>query len=213
MRNLSSRYQAQPGLDPWGPIHNTSIFAVWNGKTCFLKEISDEFPNAVAFWIDSGSIRESIYHKKPFPDERRLDQLFLHGTDGRMVYAFFRDGHPKRKYPVRMYRDGYAIGGFSGGDHRTIQTFFRMFWRVHNYFVDKGEFVGCEQCVLNTVFVYSEPSWIQPNYLTRSHCNPWFATFSSYGDTALCFDEPPPLFNSTRYIRGEPLRRDRVDFA
>jgi hypothetical protein len=211
VRNLSSKYEAQLPIDGWRSVHNANLFAVWNGRTCLLKEVSDEFPTAVTFWIDSGSLREPIYRGMSFPDNNRLKQLFPRGTDGKMVYAFFHGARPKRIYPVRAYHDVYAIGGFYGGDHRAIKTFFRVFWKMHLHFLEKGDFVGCDQSILNAIVVYSGPFWIQPNYLAR-RCNRWFATFSFYGNTKLCFDTPPPLYNSTKYVRGQQLRWDPLSF-
>jgi hypothetical protein len=211
VRNLSSKYQEQSQLDPDGGAHHPDLFAIWNSKNCLLKEVSDEFPTAVAFWIDSGSMREKIYHGLHFPNRERLNQLFARSTGGRMIYAFWRPGMLERRYPVRMYRNVHAIGGFFGGDHRAIQTFYRRFWRVHNYFMERGDYIGDDQHIINTILVYSEPSWIQPNYLAWK-CDTWFASFSFYSNTKLCFRQPAVFSDSATYVTGEPLQWDPLFF-
>jgi hypothetical protein len=211
MRHLKTVYEAQVKIDPEATIHKPELYAIWNGKCCLTKEVSDEFWGAVVFWIDSGSMREDIYRRIRFPNTERLNQLFPTGTNGKMVFAFGERSLAERMYPIHIFRRDYVIGTFFGGDYKAIHWFYTVFWKVHDYFLGKGEFVGKEQNLMAVILVFASPTWIQPNYLARG-CDPWFSTFSFYSNTTLCFSSPPSLENSTMYITGDSVRRTELSF-
>jgi hypothetical protein len=192
LKDLRADYTRQHALDPEkGVGHSPDLYAIWNGKICLIREVSKEFPSAIVFWIDAGSLRERLYVGRPFPSQSRLEAVFPFGAEGRMVFTMWRRYKLGRSYQGCLVRRDVAIGGFFGGDHAAIKSFFSAYWRLHDFFLAKNVFVGKDQHLMSTFIMSPGVScWIQPNYLAQ-RCDPWFATLSFYGDTRLCFNPVP----------------------
>jgi hypothetical protein len=155
-------------------------------------------PTATVFWIDAGSCRESKYRTIPFPNATRLSAVISPERNGAMIFAMYRHWIFHRPPFLRCVRSDYVIGGIFGGNFIALREYSESFWALHDYFLQRGEFVGKEQQLMSTYVLYADKAWIQPNY--HGHCYPWFATFSFYGNTKMCFKSPPRLLPHTSYF-------------
>jgi hypothetical protein len=119
-------------------------------------------------------------------------------TNGAMIFAmYFR--HVLHRPPFFQFNlTDSAIGTFFGGDQLALREYHVGFWAIHDYFIQRNEYVGCEQHLMSLYLTYTNRAWIQPNYLAM--CNTWFSTFSFYSDVDLCFRETPSLKPHTAYF-------------
>jgi hypothetical protein len=201
VRPLRSAYEKQWPLDPERRSHRGShVYAVWNGKICLVSEVSLLEPNAIILWIDSGSCREKIYWNIVFPNASRLASVIKLETRGAMIFAAWHHITLKPVWPMKCHRSALAIGGLFGGDQTALREYWTFFWAIHDYFLQRGEFVGNDQHLMSTYLIYTDLAWVQPNYQAyRGKCDPWFSTFSLYGDTSICFKDPPVLHPRSEY--------------
>jgi hypothetical protein len=114
------------------------LAALWNGKICLVKEVSDEYHDSVVFWIESGSLHEPMYGQEPFAEQNRMDELLPKGTtNGKMVLSLFRElrlDKSKRKEALQRYDYFWkhlhlVMGGFFGGHRIAIFDFYDFFGR------------------------------------------------------------------------------------
>jgi hypothetical protein len=136
-----------------------------------------------------------------------MDQLFPKGTtDNKMILSFFRPlvldklqrEEAMKRYDTYFKSYSMVMGSFFGGDRIAILDYYDFFWTTHEKWKENNEFVGIDQGFLTAYFASGRETWIQPNYLTF-RCNPWWATWSFYGTTSLCFHDVPTLRNSSTY--------------
>lgn len=198
---LDSVYAKQYDIDP-EKYHSPDLYAVWNSKICLMKEISALYPWSLVFWIDSGSVRESIYSNIVFPNLTRMNEVFPNRTtDGRMIFAMRKKLRMERFSPPRLVTYPWAIGGFFGGDHAALLSLHNEFWQMHEKYLRKGFFVGSDQFLFSTYMLYHDNVLVQPNYYAMEKCDSWFATYSFYGNTELCFSIPPELDHVSYYVK------------
>jgi hypothetical protein len=198
MSSLRTAYAAQWLIDPEKRIHNPRLYAVWNGKLCLVSEISLTNPFASVFWIDAGSCRERQYDKIQFPNSERIKSILLPATKGAMIFAMWRLFRFRRPSVFRFFRENYVMAGFFGGDQAALMEYSLGFWAIHDYYLKHDHFIGKEQNIMSTYLVYTDQAWVQPNYQGR--CNSWFATFSFYSNTTICFQGSPKLLPSREYF-------------
>jgi hypothetical protein len=56
-----------------------------------MKQVADQYPNSMVFWIDSASLREPVYDNLSFPDVSKMDETFLPArASHQMVFAMWR---------------------------------------------------------------------------------------------------------------------------
>jgi hypothetical protein len=188
---LRAIYGRQWLIDPERHIHpGPDVYAIWNGKICLLREVSDLHPTAIIFWIDIGSARESFYDDIQFPDAQRIESVVTSELNGSMIFAMHHPWRFIRDLPVSLKQQDYVIGTFFGGDRLALQNYSKAFWTMHNYFLREGQFVGKDQNIMSAYVTYADKAWIQPNYEARG-CDSWFSTFSFYSDVQICFSNPP----------------------
>jgi hypothetical protein len=201
-------YRRQQMLDDQPHNHRPAeLYAIWNSKICLVRDLSREHPKSVVFWIDSGSLRERRYESIVFPNKARMWEVLPDGTtQGKMIFAFYRDIHIPRLLPLRKYGGRWvgAIGGFFGGDFTAITEFYDHFWQYHDALLAKGEFVGVDQELFTTYVVYANETWVQPNWRAFTDC--WFATWSFWSDPRLAFRDRPGLISSHKVIVVDPVR-------
>lgn len=182
------------------PEGKEDLYAMWNAKVCFVKDISDSFRKSIIFWIDCGSMREFTYTTMPFPNNDRLMEVYPDGTtSGQMVFAMFKRVNMTRQSTLSFVSFAWAIGGFFAGDRRAIRRFYEKFWEIHDVFARQNESVGTDQYIFSTYMLYFGKSWVQPNY-AAGRCDTWFSTFSFYGDLRKCAWEDTELHPVTEYI-------------
>jgi hypothetical protein len=155
-------------------------------------------PAAFVFWIDAGSCREQQYDKIQFPNPSRMLIAVPSQSRGAMIFAFWRNVSIRRQGFIRIIQRECVIGTFFGGDETALRQYSAGFWAIHDYFLEHGQFVGKEQPLMSTYFVYASKAWVQPNYEGR--CCSWFSTFSFYSDPKLCFEKIPKLLPHRTYF-------------
>lgn len=194
-------YAKQYEIDP-EKYHSPDLYAIWNSKVCLMKEISNLYPQSIVFWIDSGSVREPIYNNITFPNRTRMNEVFPNRTtDGQMIFAMRKKLLMERYSPRRLLSYAWAIGGFFGGDHAAILSLHDEFWEMHSMYLQKGHFVGCDQFLFSTYMLYHDNVLIQPNYQAMNRCDPWFSTYSFYGNTKTCFHLEPKLIPVRYFVK------------
>jgi hypothetical protein len=194
-RNLSGPYEEQYNKDP-ERFHRPHLYAVWNGKACLLRMVSDTLPRHVIFWMDAGSLRtrDSLLPTAadPFPSIARMRELFPRGTDGRFVFNVIRERRvnraalPFRPLDIPLLRGDLVEGGCFGGDHVAIVRATTLFWQYHDQFMREGYFVGKEQSLWNAVFVFGPPSWAVMLYRSRG-VDQWFAFWGFFRNATRWF--------------------------
>jgi hypothetical protein len=189
--SLRSPYADQWLLDKEKADHNPRLYAIWNGKLCLVCEVSLMHPFATVFWIDSSSVREPQYNAIRFPNPARILSVVSPATRGAMIFAMFRRLSLERPGFFRVFRSNYVIGTFFGGDQTALREYSVGFWGIHDALLKYNQFVGVDQFLMSTYFVYADKAWFQPNY--EGTCNSWFSTFSFYTNTTMCFKTVPTL--------------------
>ena len=187
MRNKKEIYDKQFKIDPEKWLHiNTSLYAVWNSKICYLKEISDEFPMSYVFWIDSGSLRDKIFYNIKFPNYTRLYNLLLKSENKKMIQGYVDKN--------------YIEGGFFGGNYIAIHDYYNLFWTAHDFLLNKGHFIGKDQNIYNYLFRSNKPLLLIPLNKSNRKCNQWFAFYSFLTDPNMCFiSKYQNLIESSRF--------------
>ena len=117
-----------------------------------------------------------------------------------MVFAMYKRFSMYREKEMTFMNNDMAIAGFFAGDYAAVHKFYDAFWKIHNYFGEKKEYIGQEQHVFSTYLLYVGNSWVQPNY-RGTKCNVWFTTFSYYGDYNMCFRKREPLRRVNDMVR------------
>jgi hypothetical protein len=196
--SLRSIYAAQWLIDREKRIHCPRLYAIWNGKHCLALEVAWMNPDAIVFWIDAGSCREQKYDKIQFPNELRMSHAVPSEARGAMIFATWRKVIVRRSSFLHLIRSEFIMGTFFGGDVTALRSFSIAFWAIHNYFLERGKFVGKDQSIMATYFVYANRAWVQPNYEAR--CCSWFSTYSFYTDTRICFDKIPNLLPHITFL-------------
>lgn len=193
-------YRQQRRLDPENLTHHRTemLYAIWNGRTCLVKEVSDEFPSSLVFWIDIGLARLNKFGVKAFPNMTRMEELYGAGTEGRMVFSMVARHRYHRAADLVPITFDWIQGGFYGGDRRAIIAFFANFWAVHDALALKGFFVGKDQILINVVFAYGPNSWVEANFKALPLCNKWLAALLFHTNPEFCF---PP--GARRLLRSE----------
>jgi hypothetical protein len=175
-----------------------------------MRQVASEYPNSLIFWIDSASIREPVYTNLTFPNITRLDETFPPvKASNRMMFAMWRETKFNASERAQnliscrevFVRQNLIMGTFFGGTRSAVDEFYTYFWETHNRWLWRGRFVGNDQCMMTAYLSAGKDAWLQPNFMANSAvCDPWFATWSLYGDPKLCFGEIPKLIDSKVYF-------------
>lgn len=148
--NYKSIYFKQNNIDPEKSKHSPELYAIWNAKICMLKQITELYDKSVYIWIDIGSSRWKRSFKQ-FPDNKIIE--FLSNLNSMYFFAVYNRKFRKEKYP-KLIVDNFLEGTSFGGNKRSIIEYYDIFWKVHDIFLNKGEFIGKDQTIFNTIPVY-----------------------------------------------------------
>lgn len=157
IKSYDQIYKEMEKKDPEICRHSYEKYLVWNSKFVFLKEISDMYPNAYVYWLDIGITRKFKYIPKNFLFPNAM-KLFKSSASNEMLFAV-NALSASRKIPVidnYIYPTNIVVGGFFGGDHEAVKKFFESideYRKMHDKF-----FIGKEQDLLNTYFIYHNKS-------------------------------------------------------
>lgn len=143
-------YLNQINLDPEKRLHSSELYAIWNAKICMLKKSTELYDKSVYIWIDIGSSRWK-HSFKQFPDSEVID--FLSNLNSMFFFAVYNRKFKKEKYP-KLILENFLEGTSFGGNKRSIIEYYDIFWKVHDIFLNKGQFIGKDQTIFNTIPIY-----------------------------------------------------------
>lgn len=145
-------YKNQSKIDPERNKvnHSMELYMMWNAKICLLKIITERYNASVYIWIDIGSFRKKYFYTH-FPSLNVINYLSKLNT---MFFFVVKNKNFKRSYTPKLALGDFIEGGSFGGNKELIQKYYDIFWKVHDYFLYEGEFVGKDQTLYNTVAIY-----------------------------------------------------------
>jgi len=202
----------QNELDPEKQIHYPGLYAVWNSKSWMLSHVTElnPFNSTYFFWVDMGCFRDQITPNHYFvnwPDIDRVNEVFKNGTLNNFhVFAVdkYHDNTTDYKYQYLRWTLDILIGTFFGGTAKAIQSWSKMYYEVHEDFLNKGLFVGKEQNLMNYVAIKLKNEIIVTTAFGENYDykgNVWFYFQDWYANE----NERYPNYTNTPYI-------DMVDF-
>ncbi|KAF5355163.1 hypothetical protein D9756_005590 [Leucocoprinus leucothites] len=173
LQGLQDRYRKMQKLDreTWG--HNADLYAVWNAKLWLLdnavqqlKREGEEYD--YVFWNDAGSFRWDHPYTR-WPDPKRVDEVWQAGLEqaraaGNMTarkedilffpltgtYDWLRRYWREDDGPVDAE---ISEGSFFGGSPETMSWWTKVFYAYHDYWLQRGLFVGKDQTIFNSLFL------------------------------------------------------------
>lgn len=177
-------YKNQNVKDPEGKKvdHSMELYMVWNAKICLLNMATQMYNSSVYIWIDIGSFRKE-YAYMDYPNMNVMNYL----SQLNSMFFFVVHNQLFKKYSIPRLETGTFIeGGSFGGNKESITKFHDLFWKVHDEFLNKGEFIGKDQTLYNTIAVYySNDIVLFPMYgYFKCWNNKWFRYINFYGGEA-----------------------------
>uniref|UniRef100_A0A0G4FS13 Uncharacterized protein n=1 Tax=Chromera velia CCMP2878 TaxID=1169474 RepID=A0A0G4FS13_9ALVE len=155
---LKREYERQWEMDPEKERHNPNLYAVWNVKSYCLQAECGRGLSEYCFWVDAGSFRSPFEGNDFFGPEAVafLDSL-QEGCKDCPIFGLVPvlPGAGEKLHTYRPANGPLAIdmieGGFYGGTETAVDWFFVLFWQWHDWFLDKGFFVGKDQEIMNAL--------------------------------------------------------------
>lgn len=205
LKNLSKAYQKIHDIDREKKIHNPYLYAIWNGKICFLREATLIYPNhSFFFWVDSGCVRDFIYQSLfdnygnicsnskyslnqncdylHFPTASFSKDIFrFYNNPPLEVCLFFISNHIFSVYSNRTIND--ISEGIFFGSKIGIYKFYKAFWKTHNEWLKNNIFCGKDQEIYNYVFSHFFNQinfYIFPAFNASEKGNKWFRFLSAF---------------------------------
>lgn len=145
-RNYTNNYKIyQYQIDPENYRHNPDLYAIWNLKTFMTYYASKEniFNSNFFIYADAGGWREDdLIHD--WPNIYAVKQINSILFD-RILFSQID------KTVRNIYSPSSDIieGGFFAGSKKAIQTFYNLFYDLHDKLWDKGWFIGKDQRMMN----------------------------------------------------------------
>lgn len=191
-RNYVPIYKNQQYLlDPEKKKHTPELYAIWNCKIYFTQSIAlvNPFNSKFFIYADFGGWRARYLDKWPDTDfvqglhENKLKNNILFGQ----VAPYNMDIFPP-KYDVIQ-------GTFFAGSKQALNKLSDSFYEIHDKMLDRGEFVGKDQNILNILAFIKLNSSISRLKTWNLNCsvlyNSWFffLNFFAQKDDYLCQDD------------------------
>lgn len=207
LKNISNDYMKINRKDRENKLHNPYLYAIWNGKICFLQEATFIYSNhSFFFWIDSGCVREKIYtnffekngkicdqsidclrtsecHNLHFPDTYFSKSILnYYNSPPLEICLFFVSNHVfSSKSNIKTIKN--IAEGIFFGSRMGIHKFYKAFWEVHSQWLEKNIFCGKDQEIYNYVFSHYFNQinfYVFPAYKASSRGNTWFRYLSAF---------------------------------
>ena len=150
---ISNYKKEQLKLDREKQIHNSNLYALWNLKSFVTDKIAQEnFYNSSAFiYSDSGAWRHQII--KDWPDNYQVMSL-IEDLNDRVLLGQL-DDEKKFIYKNCQFPDIDLIEGtFFMGSQKAVHHFKEEFWHIHDKKLQKGEFIGKDQILMNIILYF-----------------------------------------------------------
>lgn len=174
-------YKNQNSIDPERNKvnHSMELYMVWNAKICLLKMATELYNASVYIWIDIGSFRKE-YTYTIFPNTYVIDYLSKLNS---MFFFVVNKKFIRKSIKPLLIRGDFIEGGSFGGSKNCIKEYNNIFWKVHDYYLKRGEFVGKDQTLYNTIAIYYFKDIVLfPMYgYFRCWNNKWFRYINLYG--------------------------------
>ena len=191
-RNYKSNYKRrQLKLDREKKIHNPDLYAVWNLKSFIVDKLAQEnLYNSTAFvYSDSGAWRQQVLER--WPDQSQVLNL-IDRLNEKILLGQLCDVKECPDGKKRNFPDFDIIEGtFFMGSKKALNYFKEEFWSIHDEKLDKGEFVGKDQIIMNIFAFHNKTSSNSIKLdIWRRKCNITFDNPWNFYQNYLAWDYP-----------------------
>lgn len=165
-------------IDPENSYHSSTYYAIWNSKICLLKMTSEIINSKLYIWIDIGSNRDNIQINN-FPSLKIMNELY---KLNKMFFFIISNLNPIKKNKPELIVGNWIEGGTFGGRKENINKYYNIFWKVHDYYLKEGLFIGKDQTLYNTMAIYFDNVTLIKNEVNDICQSKWFSFYCMYGD-------------------------------
>ena len=152
-RRYVRNYQTvQRSLDPEAHYHSPELYAVWNAKVFLMNKATfrNVYKSRFFLYTDLGAFRSAVHAN--WPDVEHLVKLRGELRD-RMLFgrvsSFIIDPYDSTSNHVE--------GTFFAGSLRAVRRYYSQFYAVHDELLERNEFVGKDQKIMNIAAVERSP--------------------------------------------------------
>lgn len=136
----------------------TDVFgAIWNAKTCLVKEVLGYTNYSYGHWIDIGMFKDNQYVGQKFNDTTRMDKIFTKIRD-KILFGAIAQLSSFKVVPFEEYNinaTDYFTGGYFGGSRKAINNFCKEVFIYHDYFLKKSQYVLREEFIYSAYCLYN----------------------------------------------------------
>lgn len=131
--------------------------AIWNLKVCLLKEVLDNSDYNIIHWLDIGIFKNDDYIGHSLHDTSRIDRVYQRIGDK----IFFGSLYPIRNFEIQpiwhytIKRHEFFTGGYFCGSRNAIINFHNEFFKIHDFFVKRLQYVCREEYLYSTYCIYN----------------------------------------------------------
>lgn len=179
----------------------TDVFgAIWNLKVCLVKEVLEKNLNyQYGHWIDIGMFKTDQYNSLNLSYTKRMDNIFNSIQDKILFGAIYSPKNfkivPIAKYNIR--KADYFIGSYFSGSRDAINNFYTEFFRLHDYFISKYQYVCRDEFIYSAYCIY-HPHKCSFIHMKGNQCYSWHSTVGFLFESNPCkFPSRINYFNHT----------------
>lgn len=144
---------------------STEIGAIWNSKIAIIQEVMETYdPQAdMVFWVDIGLIKNDEFFNKSlpyiWPSPRRLEKIFSDSDLKDRIILTTRKKCVKLTsrslHSFNINNLEFAYAGLFGGRKETFKNFLTEYWKYHDLFLKKNQFVLREEKVFSVYSIFN----------------------------------------------------------
>lgn len=147
---------------------SAEIGAIWNSKLVFIQEVIENYSKSSIFffWIDIAIVKtDEYFHMQiplEWPSSERIEKIFSFevdqkNTSSEKVYTnkiLFWGELKSIKKPESINNidiskyECFVRAGFFGGTRKKMISFMSEYWKIHDFFLEKKQFVLREEFIL-----------------------------------------------------------------
>ncbi|KAF8871724.1 hypothetical protein BD779DRAFT_440967 [Infundibulicybe gibba] len=163
-RDTKRKYTEMHTQDREKARHSPELYAIWNAKPYFLAEVAKNAPIKYdyIFWVDAGSFRME-HAFRDWPGGARVDEVWeqgsrLTGTAKKDLMFFplsnlFKTTHMDWEVEMGPIDEDISEGSFFGGSPETNAWWMEVYYDHHDYYLERGIFVGKDQTLINALLL------------------------------------------------------------
>ena len=172
---VSNYKNVQHSLDREKHIHNPNLYAIWNLKSYITKKISEDniYNSSTFIYTDAGAWRQGQISE--WPDQEFVLQVKQKLGD-KLLLSQVKDEAlllSNKKFPDL----DLIQGGFFMGTRQALANYYSEFWDIHDARLNRGEFGGKEQVLMNIYAFNSSQTSVKLKIWKRncsSYSDVWF---------------------------------------